>query len=124
MINNNLTIKSLLTWLIVSSKGGKTRAKIIRALKKTPQNSNQLAALLKVNYKTVRHHLAILEKNKLVISTGNRYSTTHFLSELMEENYVLFEEMTRKMKHTKKTEIRVAQNDTRDLSDALICRNV
>lgn len=114
MINNNFTIKSLLKWLIISTKGGKTRAKIIKALKKTPQNSNQLAALLKVNYKTIRHHIAILEKNKLIISTGNHYSITYFPSELMEENYVLFEEIS-KMNEKKKRALRITENNAKTL---------
>ncbi len=62
MINNNRPIRQLIGWLIIGTKGGKTRAQIIKSLKKNPQNSNQLATLLKVNYKTIRHHLTILEK--------------------------------------------------------------
>ena len=109
MINNNRPIRQLIGWLITGTKGGKTRAQIIKTLKKTPQNSNQLATLLKVNYKTIRHHLTILEKNKLIISAGDHYSTAYFLSELMEENYGLFEEITSKTKDTKKRPIRVTQ---------------
>ena len=124
MINNNLTIKSLLKWLIISTKGGKTRAKIIKALKESPQNSNQLAALLKVNYKTIRHHITILEKNKLIISTGNHYSITYFTLELMEENYALFEEITSKMKDTKKRADGVTENNTQTFPAPLICHNV
>src|SRR5208337_822028 len=112
MINNNRPIRQLLGWLIIGTKGGKTRAQIIKTLKESPQNSNQLAALLKVNYKTIRHHISILEKNKLIISTGNHYSITYFPSELMEENYVLFEEITSKMKDTKKRAAGVAENNT------------
>jgi predicted transcriptional regulator len=98
-----------LTWLITGTKGGKTRAKIIKTLKMNPQNSNQLATHLKVNYKTIRHHLTILEKNKLVTSAGNHYSTAHFLSELMEENYELFEEITSKMNDMQKRPIPATQ---------------
>jgi predicted transcriptional regulator len=102
-------MRQLLGWLIVGTKGGKTRAKIIKTLKKSPQNSNQLANLLEVNYKTIRHHVAILEKNKLIISAGDHYSTAYFLSELMEENYVLFEEITNNATDTKKRLIQVEQ---------------
>ncbi len=109
MINNNRSIRQLIGWLIIGTKGGKTRAQIIKTLKKSPQNPNQLAAILKVNYKTIRHHLTILEKNKLIISAGDHYSTAYFLSELMEENYGLFEEITSKTKDTKKRLIRVTQ---------------
>ena len=105
----NQPIKQLLGWLIVGSKGGKTRAKIIKSLKTTPQNSNQLATHLNVNYKTIRHHITILEKNRIVISAGDHhYSTAYFLSELMEENYGQFEEMASKINEPKHV-IRVAQ---------------
>jgi predicted transcriptional regulator len=109
MINNNLPIKQLLGWLIIGTKGGKTRSQIIKTLKNSPQNSNQLAALLKVNYKTIRHHITVLEKNKLIISAGDHYSTAYFLSELMEENYGVFEEITVKMNDTKKRAIKLTQ---------------
>ena len=102
MINNNRSIRQILGWLITGTKGGKTRAQIIKTLKNTPQNSNQLATHLKVNYKTIRHHITILEKNKLIISAGDHYSTAYFLSELMEENYGLFEEITCKMNDTER----------------------
>ncbi|MGA3060331.1 MAG: winged helix-turn-helix domain-containing protein [Candidatus Bathyarchaeia archaeon] len=109
MLNNNRPMRQLIGWLIIGTKGGKTRAQIIKTLKKSPQNSNQLAAHLKVNYKTIRHHIPILEKNRLIISAGDHYSTAYFLSELMEENYELFEDITSKMDETKKRTIRVAQ---------------
>ena len=109
MINNNRPIRQLLIWLIRGTKGGKTRAQIIKTLKTNPQNSNQLATHLQVNYKTIRHHLAILEKNRLITSAGDHYSTAHFLSELMEENYGLFEEITGKMEEIPKRQIRVIQ---------------
>lgn len=90
---NNRPIKQILTWLIKGTKGGKTRAQIITNLKNSPKNANQIATDLKVDYKTVRHHMTILEKNKLVIPVGNHYSTAYFLSELMEDNYSLFQEI-------------------------------
>ena len=109
MINNNRPMRQLIGWLILGTKGGKTRAKIIKNLKKSPQNSNQLATHINVNYKTIRHHVTILEKNKLIISAGNHYSTAYFLSELMEENYGLFEEITGETQDTKKRAIKVTQ---------------
>ena len=99
---NNRPVKQLLTWLIKGTKGGKTRAQIITNLKNNPQNANQLATDLKVDYKTVRHHITILEKNKLVIPIGNHYSTAYFLSELMEENYPLFQEISQTTNTCKK----------------------
>jgi DNA-binding transcriptional ArsR family regulator len=90
-------LKYLLGWLIAGTRGGGTRAKIIETLKETPQNANQLANLLGMDYRTIRHHLRVLEKNKIITSAGEGYGTTYFLSQVMEENYVLFEEILKRM---------------------------
>ncbi|MCW4003353.1 MAG: winged helix-turn-helix domain-containing protein [Candidatus Bathyarchaeota archaeon] len=94
---NARSLKYLLGWLITGTRGGPTRAKIIEALKETPLNANQLATLLKMDYKTMRHHLDVLEKNKIITSIGDRYGATYFLSQTMEENYALFEEIAGKI---------------------------
>lgn len=97
MSANARSLKYLLGWLIAGTRGGPTRAKIIEALKDTPKNANQLATLLKMDYKTMRHHLEVLEKNKIIISVGDRYGATYFLSQIMEDNYVMFEEIMKKI---------------------------
>lgn len=65
-------LKYLLGWLIAGTRGGVTRAQIIKGLKEKPQNANQLANLLKMDYRTIRHHLGILEKNRIITSAGAR----------------------------------------------------
>jgi DNA-binding transcriptional ArsR family regulator len=85
------SLKYLLGWLIAGTRGGASRAKIIETLKETPQNANQLANQLGMDYRTIRHHLKVLEKNKMVTTAGEGYGTTYFLSPALEENYVLFE---------------------------------
>lgn len=97
MSANARTLKYLLGWLLAGTRGGPTRAKIIAALKESPQNANQLATLLKMDYKTIRHHLDVLEKNKMITSVGDRYGATYFLSQALEDNYCVFEEITRKI---------------------------
>ena len=90
-------LKYLLGWLIAGTRGGPTRAKIIATLKETPQNANQLANLLGMDYRTIRHHLEVLEKNKLITSAGEGYGTTYFLSPPMEDNYAIFEEIVNRL---------------------------
>lgn len=97
MTVNARSLKYLLGWLIAGTRGGPTRAKIIESLKESPQNANQLATLLQMDYKTMRHHLEVLEKNKIVTSVGDRYGATYFLSQAMEDNYFLFEEIAKKI---------------------------
>jgi DNA-binding transcriptional ArsR family regulator len=74
-----------------------TRARIIQTLNENPQNANQLANKLGMDYRTIRHHLEVLLKNRLITSAGEGYGTTYFLSPAMEENYALFEEIMKKI---------------------------
>lgn len=89
--------KYLLGWLIAGTRGGTTRARIIQTLKEMPQNANQLANKLGMDYRTIRHHLEVLEKNRIITSAGEGYGITYFLSPAMEENYALFEEILEKI---------------------------
>jgi len=84
-------IKRLLWW-IFSTSGGLNRAKIIELIRNKPMNANEIAEKLGLDYKTVRHHLKVLEKNRLVSSTGN-YGKLYFISEMLEENIKYFNEI-------------------------------
>ena len=87
-------MKNLLWYLIAGTKGGETRGKIIELLRKKPSNANKIAEILKLDYKTVRHHLEVLERNNIIvaINKGN-YGAVYFLSELMESHIKLFGEI-------------------------------
>jgi len=86
-------VKRLLWWILVGSAGGFNRTRILQEITKTPRNANELATLLKLDYKTTRHHLDMLEKNRLITTVGNKYGTLYFPSELLEENMHFFKEI-------------------------------
>jgi len=83
-------MRRVIWWLIVGTKGGVNRARIIRALKERPYNANQLAELLGLDYKTVRHHLKVLQDNKIITEMGKGYGAVYFLSPEMEAEYEVF----------------------------------
>ena len=87
-------MKNLLWYLIAGTRGGETRGKIIELLNNNPSNANKIAEILKLDYKTVRHHLKVLEKNGMItaINKGN-YGAVYFLSEIMKANYNIFKEI-------------------------------
>jgi DNA-binding transcriptional ArsR family regulator len=95
-------MKRILWWLIAGTRGGETRARIIRSLKERPYNANQLAEELGLDYKTIRHHIDLLIENKIVVSTGKRYGAMYFLSPDMEDSYEEFESIWEKIKNRKK----------------------
>lgn len=87
-------MKNLLWYLIAGTRGGETRGKIIDFLNKNPSNANKTAEMLKLDYKTIRHHLEVLEKNNVItaVNKGN-YGAVYFLSEDIKANYKLFGEI-------------------------------
>lgn len=87
-------MKNLLWYLIAGTKGGETRGKIIELLDKNPSNANKMAEILKLDYKTIRHHLEVLEKNNIItaVNKGN-YGAVYFISEIMKANFNVFNEI-------------------------------
>ena len=84
-------IKRLLYWLL-STSGGLNRARIINLLRQKPMNAHEIAESLNLDYKTVRHHLKVLEKNNLVASQGE-YGKLYFISDMLEANMEYFDEI-------------------------------
>ena len=87
-------MKNLLWYLVAGTKGGETRGKIIDLLRKKPSNANKIAEILKLDYKTIRHHLEVLEKNNIIVAENKgNYGAVYFLSELMKSNLKYFDEI-------------------------------
>jgi len=84
-------MRKVLWWLIGGSRGGRNRLRIITTLDEEPMNANQLADDLDLNYKTVRHHLELLEDNDVVTTMGGDYGTMYFLSDRMAANMDVLE---------------------------------
>lgn len=91
-------MEEMLLWLLVGSRGGVNRARIISLIHEKPCNTNQIRDELELNYKTVRHHLKLLEKNKIIKSNKEvKYGAVFFLSSEMKSNYRIFEEIYKKL---------------------------
>jgi len=87
-------MKNILWYLIAGTKGGETRGRIIEFLNGSPSNANRISEMLKLDYKTIRHHLHVLEKNNIItaVNKGN-YGAVYFLSEIMKANLSVFNEI-------------------------------
>ena len=73
--------RSLMWYLLFGTRGGPNRRRILDELVRSPANAHQLAAALSVDYRTVRHHLRILEKNGAVARpVGDVYASPYELA--------------------------------------------
>lgn len=87
-------MKNLLWYLIAGTRGGETRGKIIDLLRKKPSNANKISEILNLDYKTIKHHIEILEKNEVITAINKgKYGAVYFLSEFMNSNIKIFDEI-------------------------------
>ena len=80
------TYTHLLLWLFTGTRGGPNRARIIEILRENPMNTNQLRITLELDYRTVKHHLEVLQDNDIIYSMGSGYGSMYFLTDKMEEH--------------------------------------
>ncbi|WP_409199610.1 winged helix-turn-helix domain-containing protein [Methanobrevibacter sp. DSM 116169] len=80
-------MKRTLWYLIAGTRGGVNRAKIINLLHERPYNPNQISKKLKLDYKTISHHLKVLENNEIITSGNEKYGALYFLTDKMEKNF-------------------------------------
>ena len=95
MLNNadNVKTNNELTNLLIGRKGGRTTVKIIDQLLVHPYNMNQLSKVLKVDYKTVKYHMNLILKLKLVEGNGKKYGSLYFPSKKLINNLNEYEEI-------------------------------
>jgi DNA-binding transcriptional ArsR family regulator len=90
-------VDQLLWYLLAGTRGGSNRIRIIEALLDRPYNANQLADLLKMDYRTVRHHLDLLTKNNVLARPeGDAYGSLYFVSGLMKSHLDTFQRIKAK----------------------------
>ncbi|MGI9566127.1 MAG: ArsR/SmtB family transcription factor [Nitrosopumilus sp.] len=89
--------KALFYFLFVGSRGGDNRIRIMSTLRENPSNANQIAAIVSIDYKSVQHHIKVLEKNNMVSRIGGKYGATYFVSALFEEGQDAFDEILSKL---------------------------
>jgi DNA-binding transcriptional ArsR family regulator len=87
-------MKQLLWYLLAGTRGGEMRARILLMLKRRPINAHQLAIALKVDYKTIQHHLRVLLDNHVLTAVNKGgYGAVYFLSPELESCWKDFREI-------------------------------
>ena len=95
--------RRLLYYLLASTRGAFNRMLILRYLRQTPVNANKLSTELKLDYKTVQHHLRILVQNGLIVpSQKGQYGAVYFISPYMEAEFSILDEIWAKVNKSSK----------------------
>ncbi len=59
-------------------------------------NTNQLSNELDLDYKTVQHHLEMLEENDILTTQGGNYGRMYFLTDRMRQNLDILNEVAQR----------------------------
>lgn len=95
-------LKRVLWYVLAGTRGGLMRIRILELIRDRPYNANQIKDELKVDYKTVQHHLKVLMENRIITtSEGKKYGSVYFLSPLMEKNPGMLDEIRNKLGKSK-----------------------
>lgn len=86
----------VLWYVLTGMRGGENRIKILKKLDDKPRNANQLAEDLGLDYKTVRHHLEVLEENQILKKTGDDYGAVYLPTDRVREHWNTVEEIIEK----------------------------
>ena len=70
----------LLYWLLNASRGGPTRAKLLKILDKKPLNARKLSMEMSLDYKTVQGHIELLLENGILETPNKGYGSVYFIS--------------------------------------------
>jgi len=79
------------------NKRGDNRIKILDLLIKNPLNINKISEELQLDYKTIQHHMRILEKNNLITRMGDKYGILYFISNYLEKNIESYYNIKKKL---------------------------
>ncbi len=79
--------RKLLCYLIEGTRGGKTRALILKHLNEKSYNAHQLAKSLNMDYKTITHHLKVLVKKGIITKGKDEYSGLYFIAKDIESDF-------------------------------------
>ena len=78
---------------IAGTRGGLPRLHILLLIKNKPYNINELSKIFSMDYKSIQHHIRILEKSGLVTSSKKKYDNEYKLSTLLEANSEALKEL-------------------------------
>lgn len=90
-------LRRVLWHLLGGTRGGPLRIRVLLALRERPYNTNQLATLLGVDYKTVQHHLRVLTENRLLWPSGQGYGAVYLFTKDMEGSMAEFDAIAAKV---------------------------
>ncbi len=82
------SFKRMMVYVFVGTRGGQNRVRIVEMLRGEPANPNKISEKLGLDYKTVQHHVKLLEENEVIVaSSKGTYGAVYFLTPYFEKYF-------------------------------------
>ena len=91
-------------YFLTGTRGGMNRIELIKLLIKKSLNANEIREKLKLDYKTVQHHLRLLVKNRFIKMSGDKYGAIYNLTDEFKLQISVFMEILAKVNKSLKGE--------------------
>jgi len=88
----------ILWYVFATTRGGPTRIRIMDLLIERPYNLHQLSRELGMDYKTVQHHVRMLEENRILTPEERKYGSIYFPSAMFDGVKDIFLEIKKKVR--------------------------
>lgn len=80
--------KRVMTYIFLGTRGGYNRVRIVELIREAPLNPNQISEKLSLDYKTVQHHIRLLEENGVIVPNAKgAYGAMYFLTPYAEKHF-------------------------------------
>lgn len=90
-------------YFLTGTRGGLNRIEILRLLKKSSLNANQIKNKIKLDYKTVQHHLRLLGKHRFIRISGREYGAIYSHTVEFKSQTSVFEEILAKLNKSRES---------------------
>jgi len=89
------SFRRAMVYVFVGTRGGYNRARIVELLKEEPMNAHRISERLELDYKTIQHHLRLLEENQVIVASSPKaaYGAVYFLTPYIEKNLEALRQM-------------------------------
>lgn len=82
------SFKRIMVYIFIASRGGQNRSRIVEMIRAEPSNLNRISEKLGLDYKTVQHHVKVLEENGVLVpSAKGTYGAVYFLTPYFEKYF-------------------------------------
>jgi predicted transcriptional regulator len=85
-VPNPKAVKRSFVFSIAGTRGGPVRLAVLKVIDRERMNVNQIAIKMGMDYKTIQHHVRVLEKSGFVKKEAAKSENIYSVSDLIKSN--------------------------------------